>query len=69
MAKTSKRIQQQRLRAARVAGKLPFRTRYYNRCQRCGRARGYYRKFDLCRICLRKLSLEGKIPGITKSSW
>jgi len=69
MAKTSKRIQQTRLRAARAAGKLPFRTRYYNRCQRCGRARGYYRKFDLCRICLRKLSLEGKIPGMTKSSW
>ena len=69
MAKTSKRIQQRRLRVARAAGKLPFRTRYYNRCQRCGRARGYYRKFDLCRICLRKLSLEGKIPGITKSSW
>jgi len=69
MAKTSKRIQQRRLRAARVAGKLPFRTRYYNRCQRCGRARGYYRKFDLCRICLRKLALEGKIPDITKSSW
>ena len=69
MAKTSKRIQQRRLRAARAAGKLPFRTRYYNRCQRCGRARGYYRKFDLCRICLRKLALDGKIPGITKSSW
>ena len=69
MAKTSKRNQQKRLRALRVAGKLPFRTRYYNRCQRCGRARGYYRKFDLCRICLRKLSLEGKIPGVTKSSW
>jgi len=69
MAKTSKRNQQKRLRALRVAGKLPFRTRYYNRCQRCGRARGYYRKFDLCRICLRKLALEGKIPGVTKSSW
>jgi small subunit ribosomal protein S14 len=69
MAKTSKRIQQTRLRAARAAGKLPFRTRYYNRCQRCGRARGYYRKFDLCRICMRKLALEGKLPGVTKSSW
>ena len=69
MAKTSKVQQQLRLRVARAAGKLPFRTRYYNRCNRCGRARGYYRKFDLCRICLRKLALEGKIPGITKSSW
>ena len=69
MAKTSKLHQQLRLRTARLSGKLEFRTRYYNRCGRCGRARGYYRKFDLCRICLRKLALEGKIPGITKSSW
>jgi small subunit ribosomal protein S14 len=69
MAKTSKVVQQQRLRAARASGKLEFTTRYYNRCGRCGRARGYYRKFDLCRICVRKLSLEGKLPGVTKSSW
>ena len=44
-------------------------TQHRNRCGICGRGRGYYRKFDLCRICLRKLALEGKIPGITKSSW
>ena len=69
MAKTSKLVQQRRLRALREAGKLRFRSRYYNRCRRCGRARGYYRKFDLCRICLRQLALEGKIPGMTKSSW
>jgi small subunit ribosomal protein S14 len=69
MAKLSQETKQRRLRAARVAGKLPFRSRYYNRCGRCGRARGYYRKFDLCRICMRNLALEGKIPGMTKSSW
>ncbi len=69
MAKTSKLVQQSRLRAARLAGKLKFSSRFYNRCGRCGRARGYYRKFDLCRICLRQLALEGKIPGMTKSSW
>ncbi len=69
MAKLSKLIQQRRLRTARDAGKLKFKTRYYNRCGRCGRARSYYRKFDLCRICLRQLALEGKIPGMTKSSW
>lgn len=69
MAKTSKLVQQRRLRAARTAGKLRFRSRYYNRCGRCGRARSYYRKFDLCRICLRELALEGKVPGMTKSSW
>ena len=69
MAKLSQEVKQRRLRALRVAGKLPFRSRYYNRCGRCGRARGYYKKFDLCRICLRNLALEGKVPGMTKSSW
>ena len=69
MAKTSNLVQQRRLRKLRSLGKLRFRTRYYNRCGRCGRARSYYRKFDLCRICLRQLALEGEIPGMTKSSW
>lgn len=46
-----------------------FQVREYNRCQRCGRARGYLRKFGLCRICFRELSHEGKIPGVTKASW
>jgi small subunit ribosomal protein S14 len=40
-----------------------------NRCYRCGRPRGYIRRFGLCRICFRELALEGKIPGVTKSSW
>lgn len=69
MAKKSKVVQQLRLRKLRAEGKLKFRSRYYNRCGRCGRARGYYRKFDLCRICFRQLALEGKLPGVTKSSW
>jgi small subunit ribosomal protein S14 len=69
MPKLSQIVKQQRLRSQRTAGRLTFRSRYYNRCMRCGRSRGYYRKFDLCRICLRQLSLEGKIPGMTKSSW
>jgi len=46
-----------------------FSTRAYNRCKRCGRPRGYFRKFDLCRVCLRELAHEGEVPGITKSSW
>ncbi len=40
-----------------------------NRCRICGRPRGYMRRFDLCRICFRTLANEGKIPGLTKSSW
>ncbi len=69
MAKKSKLAQQRRMREARASGTLKFRSRYYNRCGRCGRSRGYYRLFDVCRICLRQLALEGKIPGMTKSSW
>jgi small subunit ribosomal protein S14 len=46
-----------------------FTSRVHNRCQKCGRSRAYYRKFGICRICLRKLALEGQIPGVTKSSW
>ncbi len=40
-----------------------------NRCLRCGRPRGYIRRFGLCRICFRELALQGKIPGVVKSSW
>jgi small subunit ribosomal protein S14 len=40
-----------------------------NRCQRCGRPRGFIRRFGLCRICFRELALTGKIPGVVKSSW
>ncbi|MFQ5514732.1 MAG: type Z 30S ribosomal protein S14 [Myxococcota bacterium] len=69
MPKCSNLVKQRGLREQRLSGKLKFRTRFYNRCGRCGRSRGYYRKFDLCRICLRGLALEGKIPGMTKSSW
>jgi ribosomal protein S14 len=46
-----------------------FKVRTYHRCPVCGRPRGYYRKFDLCRICFRKLALRGEIPGVIKSSW
>lgn len=46
-----------------------FKVRQYNRCPLCGRSRAYYRKFKMCRICLRKLASEGRLPGVTKSSW
>lgn len=46
-----------------------FKVREYNRCPLCGRPRGYYRKFEMCRICLRTLALRGEIPGVIKSSW
>ncbi len=46
-----------------------FKTRRYTRCNRCGRPRAVYRKFGLCRICLRQLAHRGMVPGMTKSSW
>lgn len=46
-----------------------FKIRHRNRCRRCGRPRGYMRKFNLCRICFRELALEGYLPGVTKASW
>ncbi|MBW2450909.1 MAG: type Z 30S ribosomal protein S14 [Deltaproteobacteria bacterium] len=61
MAKKSMRI--------KAARPKKFQVREYNRCPICGRPRGYYRKFDMCRICLRKLASEGKLPGVIKSSW
>jgi small subunit ribosomal protein S14 len=54
---------------ARWAKPKKFKVRNYNRCRRCGRSRGYYRRFELCRICLRELALRGEIPGVTKASW
>ena len=47
--------------------KYPIRHR--NRCRLCGRPRGYLRRFALCRICFRKLALQGEIPGVIKASW
>jgi small subunit ribosomal protein S14 len=46
-----------------------FEVRGYSRCNRCGRPRAVYRKFGLCRICLRELAHQGAVPGMTKSSW
>jgi small subunit ribosomal protein S14 len=61
MAKTALRM-----KAARPA---KYKVRNYSRCQKCGRSRAVYKKFGLCRICLRSLAHEGMIPGMTKSSW
>lgn len=46
-----------------------FGVRAYTRCNRCGRPHSVYRKFGLCRICLRELALSGDLPGVKKSSW
>lgn len=46
-----------------------FAVRVRNRCQLCGRPRGYIRRFHLCRICFREQALAGKVPGVVKASW
>lgn len=61
MAKKAMRIRQQRPHK--------FKVREYNRCTNCGRPRGYLRRFQLCRICFRKMALEGLLPGVVKASW
>ena len=43
--------------------------RLHNRCALTGRPRGYIRKFGVCRNVFRELAVEGKIPGVRKSSW
>lgn len=49
--------------------KPKYSTRLVRRCKLCGRPRGYMRKFGMCRVCFRKFSSEGLIPGVRKSSW
>lgn len=49
--------------------KPKFKVRGVSRCQLCGRSRAVYRKFHICRICLRTLANEGRIPGMRKASW
>lgn len=54
---------------AKSRRKPKFAVRAYTRCRICGRARGYLRRFQMCRICFRKHALAGDIPGVIKSSW
>jgi len=46
-----------------------FTSRKNNRCPLCGRPRAFLRKFNMCRICFRSLSLKGEVPGVMKASW
>ena len=69
MATTAKKARDRKLLPHRIKKTPKLAIRHRNRCLRCGRPRGYLRKFQLCRICFRKLALAGEIPGVTKSSW
>lgn len=61
MAKTSDEV--------KFRKKQKFSIRVRNRCAICGRARGYLRRFGMCRICFREKALMGEIPGVKKVSW
>ncbi len=54
---------------ARTKRGTRYVVRDHNRCQVCGRPRGYMRRFAMCRICFRERALLGQLPGVTKSSW
>ncbi|MFO8033947.1 MAG: type Z 30S ribosomal protein S14 [Candidatus Bipolaricaulota bacterium] len=49
--------------------KPKYAVRHRNRCRLCGRPRGYIRDYGLCRLCFRKMVLDGEIPGVKKASW
>lgn len=64
MARTSKIAKTKRQNATTT-----FTSRHKNRCNLCGRPRGYMRRFGICRVCFRGMAHKGLIPGVTKSSW
>ena len=69
MATTAKIAKDLKLAKAKAAKTPKLQCRQRNRCARCGRPRGFLRKFKLCRICFRKLALAGEVPGVIKASW
>ena len=50
----------------KAAAKPKFAVRAYTRCQRCGRPKSVYRKFGLCRICIREMAHRGELPGVVE---
>jgi small subunit ribosomal protein S14 len=61
MAKTSWKV--------KAARPQKYAVRANTRCRVCGRSRAVFKKFGLCRICLREMAHRGQIPGMTKASW
>ena len=63
---------EERFKAQQKLSKLPrnsAKSRVMNICPITGRPHGVYRKLKISRIALRQLGLQGKIPGLIKSSW
>lgn len=49
--------------------KQKYKVRARNRCNLCGRSRGFMRRFGLCRLCFRELASRGELSGVVKASW
>ncbi len=49
--------------------KQKYKVRNKNRCNICGRSRGYMGRFGLCRMCFRELAMKGELPGVLKATW
>lgn len=64
-----KEMKEKKLKWRDVKGRLKFSSRAYTRCNNCGRPKAVYRKFGICRICFRLMSLKGLLPGVRKASW
>ncbi len=68
----SKTSPEDRMKAIKKLRSLPLDAnpnRIMNRCSVTGRPHAVYRKFKLSRITLREMASQGRIPGMTKSSW
>jgi len=62
-------IERERKKRILVAKGKCSKVKLHNRCRKCGRSRGYYKDFGLCRLCLRQMAHNGLLPGVVKSSW
>lgn len=72
LAKDKKKTPEERFAAQIKLAAMPrngSKVRIRNRCEITGRPRGNYRKLRMCRNQLRELASQGRIPGMTKSSW
>jgi small subunit ribosomal protein S14 len=72
IAKDKKKTPEERFAARLKLAEMPrngSKVRVRNRCEITGRPRGNYRKLRMCRNQLRELASQGRIPGMTKSSW
>lgn len=69
MAGAAQKAAAKKKNAKSARGSLRHTTKAYNRCEVCGRSRGYIRRFKMCRICFRQRAMNGELPGVHKHTW